>query len=250
MNKIKIEEKRTILNEILGNRCKHNPNMPQLDISISLKNQPPLIHYATKKIKEYYYKPFLLPELNFINGTRQQRSERREAIIKTVSVLLRYYDQVTEKIGIPYLNKFYSFSIKKLAGIADLSCKRFIRALRDLKRAKFFESKYMGKNQVSIKKLTAKLFRCLGLGLRYNIDRSKAKRRRKQTKSENNIFARTLNVLINNNKFIKRNLNSKKPNKVNLEFKKKLELKKLELWEKYPDWNKNKIEIEAKKLLE
>jgi len=76
------------------------------------------------------------PSLDLANGSnRQQRSERREACILMLTVLLKYTDLASLRIGIPTPDGFLSLTIDFLAKQTGMALRRAERALADLKAA-------------------------------------------------------------------------------------------------------------------
>lgn len=123
-----------------GNRCGHNPDAPTLQISRPMregkKGHPGVLTQLAKRLQAYYDNPFLLPSLNAANGSRrQQRSERREAVIRLLTALLKFTDLASLRVGVPTDQGFRPLTVPFLARAADLSHARTERAMRDLKAA-------------------------------------------------------------------------------------------------------------------
>ena len=120
----------------------------------------------------FYWRPALIPSLNFANGSqRQQRSERREACVQALGVILRYLNLTTLCVGIPTPQGFVHLSMEMLRERTTLGKKRFYRAIKDLKLSGIITIKqpccqkpdgnWMG--QIAIKSVSKHLFKLFGL---------------------------------------------------------------------------------------
>lgn len=196
-----------------GNRCGHNPANPRwFAPPAKHKAHPKIIERIIKAIREYYSKPSTLPALNAANESdRQQRSERREACISLMGVILHYTDLVTLRVGIPQANGSMSgIRMSQLAELAGISERRAERAIADLKDAgiitvhkiceKLDDLTYKG--QAAIRAVSRKLFDVFGLGLWLQHERRKAqerfaKRFRKQRVKDSANVAMAMNAKLN-----------------------------------------------------
>jgi hypothetical protein len=120
----------------------------------------------------YWCADRILPRLQEVNGsTSKQRSERREAIVGVVQVLIYYCDLATlhvgtlwkKKTGINYLRTGF------IATALKFGFKRVQRALKDLEKAKYIQikrkviNKHNNLYQANEISLTRRLFLDLGM---------------------------------------------------------------------------------------
>lgn len=120
-----------------GNFCEHSPVYPALEIPKLLADKfPPILKKLCERISRYYYDPMdWLPSVNAANGSkRQQRSERREAVVLLLTAILRRTELTSMRCGTPTRQGFRPLSMKELAALAGISVQRASRALRDLRR--------------------------------------------------------------------------------------------------------------------
>jgi len=91
---------------------------------------PRILSLAAERAKD----EFFLPQ----KGQRLVRSERREALQALIVAMLRFLDLPTMCLGTPTLNSgFVSINLSTLATAAEISRRRCMRALADLKEAGF-----------------------------------------------------------------------------------------------------------------
>ena len=178
---------------LFGNRCGHRPDDPVLLHNIEMKKgkggMPAFFHKAVERIKRYYWYPDLLPSLNFANGSkRKQRSERREACVRTLNACMYLLNLTTMCVGIATEEGFKHFKVATIQKYTGLSEKRVYRALLDLKlaglitikqpRCKKPDGQWMG--QVAIKSISAHLFTLLGMDVSFQMARQYAAKRHKE----------------------------------------------------------------------
>lgn len=179
-----------------GNRCGHIPSEPRVFTPPSTHRvRPGVLVKLGERLQDYYSSPHaVLPSLNLANGSeRQQRSERREACIIVLNVLIHYLDLVTLRVGVPLANGGISgLTVDFLAERAGLNKRRVERATSDLVESGVItihpialrdeEGSYSGKG--AIRTVTQKLFAVFGLEnwLKYERDRATAKRRKLRMK--------------------------------------------------------------------
>lgn len=192
-----------------GNRCGHDPRAPQLrPIHCPQEGKgglPPLLRLAVAALVEYYEKPNLLPTLNNANGkSSQQRSERREALIRILSAIIHRMDIASLRVGVPRSDgSFYDYSIAELAEAAGLEFKRAQRAISDLKTAGLINIKQIKQRTadgacrsfVAIKTITRSLFALLGLGAMFSKEhekRAKKQRKSQRAQAQESIAAKSL----------------------------------------------------------
>lgn len=180
-----------------GNRCGHAPGKPVLVpaewTSAAIGKHPLLIRKAVTAFKGYYDRPDMFPDLNdFIGIGRQQRSERREAIVLLMSAILRLTDITTLTVGAPAICAFTGKRVIKpvtgqtLANHAGLSFSRAMRALAVIKRAAIItcgqqrERTTQGgyKGLPAVRAIDKKFFAVLGL--QEMLDKEREKRSRKK----------------------------------------------------------------------
>nr|VFJ69002.1 MAG: hypothetical protein BECKDK2373B_GA0170837_12305 [Candidatus Kentron sp. DK] len=89
--------------QLIGNRCGHDPSCSRVFAPpVEHKPRPPILKRITERLSGYFQRPNLIPSLNAVNGSsRRQRSERREACILVMDVLIHYLDLVKLIVGIP-----------------------------------------------------------------------------------------------------------------------------------------------------
>lgn len=168
-----------------GNFCGHDPDNPLLSISCKAIRRPKVIKAAQKKLENFYSKPTLLPMLQHaINSKRQQRSERREAEIQILKVILEYTDLVTMRCGIPTETGFKPLTLRFLVQLTSLHFRRAERALSNLVKVGLLtvhQPRELVGNQwvgfAGIRTVSKKLFSLLGLGQWLKFDRTKASKR-------------------------------------------------------------------------
>jgi hypothetical protein len=120
-----------------GNRCGHHPALPLLGTLNPPKTGqgglPRVITLLIEQLDQYYYCRGILQTLNNANGSeRQQRSERAEACVCILKVLVQYMDIATMRVGIPTSKGFTPLSLDTIASQTHMTLKRVKRAFRDL----------------------------------------------------------------------------------------------------------------------
>ncbi len=133
----------------LGNGCGHVVKELRPAI-LPDQRRPPLIPRLIKRIggpHGFYYKPWKkrLRVLAYIRARRMNaqvqrlmRSERREAVVAVLGVLLHYCDLLTMRVGFrdPNFHQcFVGLNMTTIARYAGLSLSRADRAMQDLKAA-------------------------------------------------------------------------------------------------------------------
>jgi len=141
-NHRKIREKRAYVARVNhgGNFCGHQPDSPRLDLvsPTTDKQRPGILIELQARIKRYFDNPDVIPSLRNANGSkqgRQMRSERREACLVLLAVIVEYMDLVSLRVGIPTSKGFVSLTLDKLVQFTGLHPRRAERALADLKKA-------------------------------------------------------------------------------------------------------------------
>ena len=180
-----------------GNRCGHDPACPRwFEPPAEHAARPRILTKLQEAVRAYFADPAVLPGLNAANGSaRQQRSERREACLALLGVLVHYLDLVTLRVGIPQADgTFKGLSLEFLAEKAGLGPRRAERACRDLRRAGLVNvypiaqrtegDRYRG--LPAIRSLPVALFKVFGLHqwLQHERDKAAHRRRRRRRKQE------------------------------------------------------------------
>ena len=174
-----------------GNRCGHDPACPRwFEPPAEHAARPRILTKLQEAVRAYFADPAVLPGLNAANGSaRQQRSERREACLALLGVLVHYLDLVTLRVGIPQADgTFQGLSLEFLAEKAGLGLRRAERACRDLRRAGLVNvypiaqrtegDRYRG--LPAIRSLPVALFKVFGLHKWLQHERDKAAHRRRR----------------------------------------------------------------------
>jgi hypothetical protein len=175
-----------------GNRCGHDPQCPRwFEPPARHRERPGILRKLIDKARAYYTDPAgTLPSLNLANGSeRQQRSERREACLAVLSVLIHYLDLVTLRVGVPQGREtFCGLTMERMAALADIGLRRAERAIADLVAAGLVgvypiaietaPGQFVGR--AAIRTVNPALFAAFGLGrwLRHERDKASARRRK------------------------------------------------------------------------
>jgi len=127
-----------------GNRCGHCPNRPSLipahPIRKGAGGLPRLLSLAAERAKAWYRHPQKCHVLN--KGSRQTRSERREAYQIIIEAMLSFLDLASLCLGTPTLDHgFVDVNMKALVAASGMSQRRCERAIADLKEAGLVEVK-------------------------------------------------------------------------------------------------------------
>lgn len=174
-----------------GNRCGHDPRNPRLEPRRpAATNVPPVLSAMLEKIKVYFDKPEFFPSLNDANGSiRQQRSERREACLLALAIILKYLNIVSLRCEIPTANGFMALTIDWLAKQAGLTLRRMERAIKDLKTAGIIEVKERSvikekgfRSIAAVKSVSMHLFAICGL--KRDLEEQAAKRKRDKERTD------------------------------------------------------------------
>lgn len=178
-----------------GNRCGHDKDNPNFSFAENLgltDKTHTVIKDIVERIEDYYYDPDKLPFIEASRSTdRQVRSERREAIIKTLKALLKHLDLRTMRV-IDYKSDT-PVIIKNIYKVSGLSFSRFKRAWLTLVHSGLFKSIPQVEKETdsdgndrfrglpSIKFMSKKLFAMFSLDKKLN-----SVQRSKQLKHEQN----------------------------------------------------------------
>ena len=209
-----------------GNRCGHVPSAPRFD-RVSLPEganhaRPELILKAIDKLQEYYGSPREerwdplsqgerhrrleraieaaggpdteagRPLAARLNRWRQQRSERREAVVAVLTLLLAYTDIETLNVAVPGGGSWLGLSVPWIAERTGLSRSRVKRALATLTRAGLLvgtgagrrydarQRRWVGAGWGPVRRLSFDLIRRLGLEVSWD---SAQRRRRKERRA-------------------------------------------------------------------
>ena len=118
-----------------GNRCNHDPSKPHLYRAQRTKE----INTLVKRVRSFYNRPLsLFKDLRHLgNRRRQVRSERREAVVSVLAVILAHYDYGQDRFGVldKQTGQFRRFGCDFIADRSGLSLPRVWRALSDLRKA-------------------------------------------------------------------------------------------------------------------
>jgi len=171
-----------------GNRCGHDPKHP--NFSQPNPKRPKFIQKAIDKLYEAYADLSGLLGLNYHPRGFKVRSERREACIKVLAVVLERMDLATLRVGFPTEHGFLNYTLAYLAQQTGMGLRRVMRAIRDLKimgflaisqiRERLQDGSY--KSFAAIKTVSTTLFDALGL--RVWLDKERAKARERLRKKE------------------------------------------------------------------
>ena len=171
-----------------GNRCGHDPRHP--NFAQPNPKRPKLIQKAIDKLHEAYADLSGLLGLNYHPQGFKVRSERREACIKVLAVMVEHMDLVTMRVGFPTEPGFFNYKMENLAERTGMGLRRVARAVRDLKNMDFLvisqirerlkDGSYRSFSAIKIVSTT--LFDALGL--RGWLDKERAKARERLRKKE------------------------------------------------------------------
>ena len=246
-----------------GNSCGHDPQRPRLTLTKPPKTGkggiPFVLSRLTALLKSYYDNPRqIIPSLDLANGSnRQQRSERREACILMLTVLLKYTDLASLRVGIPTEDGFLSLTVDYLAKQTGMAQRRAERALADLKaaglvtiaqpRKRLPDGSWKG--LAAVKAVSRHLFALFGLGDILKRERNKASKR--QAKKVGNRETADQSRLVLALKALTGKLSSKPSSKPpeDLEYRRRLNIKLAELKAKHWDWTRDRLINEAERLL-
>ena len=246
-----------------GNFCGHDPRNPRLTLPKPPKTGkggiPRVLTLCAERLKDYYNNPRqIIPSLDLANGSeRQQRSERREACLLLLMALLKYTDLASLRVGIPTQDGFLSLTVAFIATQTGMTLKRVERALADLKAAGLVTiaqprkrlSDGSWKGLAAVKAISRHLFGLFSLGGMLKRERDKASKRlakksKKQEAAGQSRMALALKALTGKL--------SSKPNRtppVTLEYRRRRDLKALELKQAHPHWTRERLIEEAERML-
>jgi hypothetical protein len=171
-----------------GNRCGHYPKRPQLTPALPIRKGkgglPRILSLAAERAKAWYSHPQKCHVLN--KGSRQTRSERREAYQVIIETVLSFLDLASLCLGVPTLdNGFVDVDMKTLVAAVGINQRRCERAIADLKEAGLMEVKqprklnehgdYVGLRAIRV--VTVRFFEFLGLAPMLQKERAKAAER-------------------------------------------------------------------------
>lgn len=153
-----------------------------------LSGRPKILERLAERAFQYYETPQqTIPSLNGVNGSpRKQRSERREACLRVLGLLIAYTDLKTLRIGIPRHHGVISgLTIDWVAKRVGLGQRRVERALSDLIKSGLIDSRQRSHRTAkgsycgvaSIRSLSPHLFTLLGLGKWLGYEQKRAHKR-------------------------------------------------------------------------
>ncbi len=165
-----------------GNFCGHDPQNPSLSLAARFSDGfPGVLSRLMERLQRYYEAPrYWLPSLEAANGsTRQQRSERREALVLLMCAILKHTELSSLRCGVPTAGGFIPFDMKYLANVAGLSLTRAIRAMEDLRRggvisihqARLVNDLGEYRGYPAVRRINPLIFRIFGLG--HMLDRAR-----------------------------------------------------------------------------
>jgi len=209
-----------------NNRCGHVPSAPRFDLVTLPEDanhaRPALIGKAIAKLQEYYGAPRearwdplsqgerhhrLERAIEAAGGPdteagrplaarlarwRQQRSERREAVVAVLTLLLAYTDIETLNVAVPGGGGWLGLSVPWIAERTGLSRSRVKRALATLTRAGLLVStgagrrydprrrRWIGAGWGPVRRLSFDLIRRIGLEVSWDSARRQRRKARKQ----------------------------------------------------------------------
>ena len=244
-----------------GNSCGHDPQRPRLTLTKPPKTGkggiPFVLSHLMALLKSYYDNPRqIIPSLDLANGSnRQQRSERREACILMLTVLLKYTDLASLRVGIPTEDGFLSLTVDYLTKQTGMPLRRAERALADLKaaglvtiaqpRKRLPDGSWKG--LAAVKAISRHLFAAFGLGSMLKRERNKAsKRQAKKSKKQETAGQARLALAL---KALTGKLSSKPKRRPpdDLEYRRRLNVKLAELKAKHWDWTRERLIEEAER---
>lgn len=166
-----------------GNGCGHDPTHFRRFVPPA-HNHPRILEEARKRIGDcvggFWNELF--------TGTRQKRSERREACGVLLSCLIHRVDLVTLRVGIPMEGgKFRAYTDFELARMTGLGIRRLERAMQDLVDIGFIKVQPRCKRNsdghciglAAIRTISLAFFDLIGLGKKIRKERKKASDRSK-----------------------------------------------------------------------
>lgn len=252
-----------------GNRCGHNPSNPRLEpLRPAATNVPPVLRAMLEKIQVYFDNPDFIPSLNGANGsTRQQRSERREACVLALGILIKYLNIITLRCEIPTAHGFMALTIDWLAKQAGLTLRRMERAIHDLKSAGLIEVKERSvlrsrghRGVAAVKSISRHLFALCGL--KRDLEEQAAKKKRYQEREASRVTKETEAQEARNalrwksvvGNALQKPVSRARPeapnqNPLDAEHRHQFNIRCLELRVAHPDWSDEDVRREAGRFL-
>ena len=220
---------------------------------------PFVLSHLMARIKGYYDNPRqIIPTLDLANGSsRQQRSERRESCLLTLSALLKYTDLASLRVGIPTADGFLNLPVDYLTKQTGMALRRTERAMADLKaaglvtiaqpRERLPDGSWKG--LVAVKAISRHLFSLFGLGGMLKRERNKASKRLAKKAGNQETAGRSRLALAL--KTLVGKLNSKPSRKPpnDLEYRRRLNVTLAELKAQHWDWTRDRLIEEAERIL-
>ena len=246
-----------------GNSCGHDPLRPRLTLAKPPQTGKGGIPFVLSRLmmllKGYYDNPRqIIPSLDLANGSnRQQRSERRESCLLTLSALLKYTDLASLRVGIPTPDGFLSITVDYLTKQTGMTLRRAERALADLKaaglvtiaqpRERLPDGSWRG--LTAIKAISRHLFSLFGLGGMLKRERDKASKRLAKKSGNRETADRSRLALALKTLVGKLSSKPKRKPTDDLEYRRCLNIKLAELKAKHWDWTRDRLIDEAERLL-
>lgn len=172
-----------------GNFCGHNPLKPCLDLALPSDNRPTFLYEVGRAFRRYFDSPDIFPTLNHAASDRQQRSERREAVIQTVQAILEFLDIASLRVGIPTAQGFQPLKLAVLQARTSLHPRRFERAIQALRQAGIIDISEQYRMRTingtyvffpAVRRINRAFFAALGFGHRLEQERLAASKRLKK----------------------------------------------------------------------
>jgi hypothetical protein len=169
----------------------HDPeNMRTFTPPETDKKRPGILLEIISRVTVYLNDPTTIPTLNAANGSpHQQRSERREACILLLSVILYHMDLKTMRCGVLHADAtFEGIRLKDYAEEVGLSMSRAEEAYADLVRAGIVRTYEIAelqpdgtfKGYAAIRTIKVSLFALFGLAIRLGFERKRVSKKQRQ----------------------------------------------------------------------
>jgi hypothetical protein len=165
------------LSASFGNRCGHDKTILRgASLPAHHKNRPSVLEAAKSRLVACFYQPQkYLPSLRFLNPSKKQKkSERREAMISVMLVLLHHTELDSLHVFKVFTyDRMRPLSLKEIARMAGLTLCRATRAMGDLTKAGYLYNQRRWKKvrdavyygEYSLRTLSIKFFKEIGLNL-------------------------------------------------------------------------------------
>lgn len=172
-----------------GNFCGHNPLKPCLSLALPSDNRPSFLYEVGRAFRRYFDSPNIFPTLNHAASDRQQRSERREAVIQTLQAILEFLDIASLRVGIPTAQGFQPLKLAVLQARTYLHPRRFERAIQALRQAGIIDISEQYRMRTingtyvffpAVRRINRAFFAELGFGHRLEQERLAASKRLKK----------------------------------------------------------------------